>query len=184
MLKISQKFPVTEEEYVELNDKFGQLCNYVSWQLIKKNSNNNHTDEFDDIVQELRIKLLTAGSYYKRQVYIENCFKVVRKYANDDFTRMMLDELEYLWKNKTRHGANRQKFGELQETLLEDLLNMVPNEEIPSKDAKLKIDSKFSTYCKAIAWNCQKTMGKRITKEKAFRSQIASLSEFEYLATI
>ena len=70
MKSIFTQFPVTSEEYEKLDEKFGDLCEYAAWQLIKKNSRNNHTDEQTDISQELRIALIRAGSYYKRQVYI------------------------------------------------------------------------------------------------------------------
>ena len=59
----------------------------------------------------------------------------------------------------------------------------VPKEEKPDKEAALKIDSKFATYCKAIVWNGQKSMGKKITREKSIRSGMVSLSEFDYLQT-
>ena len=58
---------------------------------------------------------------------------------------------------------------------------IVPLGVRPSKKQKLKFDTKFTTYCKAIAWNTQKSMGKKITKEKSIRSGQVSLSEFSYL---
>jgi len=53
--------------------------------------------------------------------------------------------------------------------------------ERPDRFAPLSIDSKFATYCKAIVWNGQKSMGKKITREKSIRSGMVSLSEFDYL---
>jgi len=73
---ITEQFPVGEQEYLELDKKFGNLANYAGWQLIKKNNRNNHTDSHEDVAQELRIALLQAGSYYKRQVYIESCLSL------------------------------------------------------------------------------------------------------------
>ena len=92
--------------------------------------------------------------------------------------------LQNLWNNRTRHGANRQKFGPIQEKLLDELIKKyVPKDIRPSKTESLKIDTKFSTYCKAIVWNGQKSMGKKITREKAIRSGLVSLSEYDYLGT-
>ena len=71
MRSICIDFRISDEEYLELEKEFGKLTKYASWQLLRKNTKNNHTDEFDDINQELLISLLRAGSYYKRQVYIE-----------------------------------------------------------------------------------------------------------------
>jgi hypothetical protein len=43
------------------------------------------------------------------------------------------------------------------------------------------MDSKFATYCKAITWNAQKSLGKKITREKSIRTGMVSLSEYDYL---
>ncbi len=179
---ISSNFPITEAEYAQLDNKLGSLCEYIAWQLIKKNSRNNHTDEQVDIAQELRISLIRAGSYYKRQIYIELCLDLCKTYAKDSFMKELVAELQDLWDNKTRHGANKQKFGPHQEEMLERMVRkIVPKKKRPSKTELLTIDSKFMTYCKAIMWNAQKTMGKKITREKPIRGNICSLSEFDYL---
>ena len=180
-IEICGKFPVTEEEYALLEKKFGQLTEYIAWGLIKKNTRNSHTDEQQDISQELKIAMLRAGSYYKRQTYIEACLDVCEQYAKDKFTKLIIQQLRHLWNNKTRHGAGRQKFGCPQEILLDDLVKkIVPVRERPLKTEPLKIDGKFSVYLKSITWNAQKSMGKKITREKDFRNSI-SLSEFDYL---
>ena len=105
-----------------------------------------------------------------------------KKYAKDRFLKRLVRELQQLWDNKTRHGANRQKFGPYQEKLLGKLVRtLVPARERPSKKAPLRLDTKFRTYCKAIIWNAQKSMGKKITREKVIRTGQVSLSEFDYL---
>jgi hypothetical protein len=183
MNNISSNFPVTNEEYLELNDRFGKLAEYAAWQLIKANSRNNHTDSQEDVAQELRISLLRAGSYYKRQIYIETCLELCWKYARDKFILRIVEELIELWKNKTRHGANRQKFGPHQEKLLYLLTKrLVPKKHWPSPQAPLKFDARFTTYCKNITWNQQKSLGKKITRERCIRSGLTSLSNYDYLA--
>lgn len=182
MKMIQDSFPVTEEEYLMLDKKFGELCEYQAWQLIKKNTRNNHTDSQEDIAQDMRIALLRAASYYKRQCYIEACLDLCKKYAKDAVIKSVLKQLVNLWKNKTRHGANKQKFGPQQEKVLNKMVkSIVPLKERPNKKAPLKMDSKFTTYCKAITWNAQKSLGKRITREKSIRTGMVSLSEFDYL---
>ncbi len=182
MQNITTNFPISNEEYLDLEKAFGQLTKYASWQLLRKNAKNNHTDDFEDINQELIMSLIRAGSYYKRQVYIEQCFEVAKKYVKDQFICKLLEGLENLWRNRTRHGANRQKYGEYQEDLLYRIVKkFVPPSERPKKNSPLKIDNKFATYCKAIAWNAQKSLGRKITKEKSIRAGIASLSDFDYL---
>lgn len=182
MRSIIHDFPVTNEEFNLLDNKFTKLCWHAAHELKKKNSRNNYTDDPEDIKQELIMSMLRAGSYYKRQVYIEKCLAVSKKYATDHLMENIVQELESLWANRTRHGANRQKFGVFQEQLLQKIVRkIVPASERPDKKDNLKIDAKFSTYCKAIVWNGQKSMGKKITREKSIRSGQVSLSEFDYL---
>ena len=182
MKEIQNSFPVTEEEYQILNEKFGELCEYQAWQLLKKNTKNNHTDSQEDIAQDMRMALLRAASYYKRQCYIEFSLNVCKKYAEDDFIKAMVNKLIDLWKNKTRHGANRQKFGPHQEKMLDKLVKcLVPLGERPNRKKSLNMDTKFITYCKAITWNAQKALGKRITREKTIRTGMVSISEYDYL---
>lgn len=223
---ICENFPITDPEYKNLESEFGQLTKYAAWQLLKKNAKNNHTDDFDDINQELLMSIIRAGSYYKRQVYIEQCiiksiehvggFKAVELLnyvisiskpddflkheakaaikripaykedvtSTDEFLIFVLQELVNLWHNRTRHGANRQKFGNFQERLLERIVRQgVPRELRPTKKQLLKIDVKFATYCKAITWNAQKSMGRKITREKSIRTGLVSLSEYDYLGS-
>ena len=179
---ILKSFPISAEEYETLDKKYGQLCEYAAWQLYKKNSRSNHTDDQTDVAQELRISLLTAGSYFKRQVYIERCLELCQQYAKDAFTKEVIGTLSNLWLRKTHHGANRQKFGPYQERMLDRLVRkIVPRAVRPSKNAPLLFNTKFNTYCKAITWNRQKTLGKCYTREKPIRDQMVSLSEFDYL---
>lgn len=183
MLEICNNFRINEEEFRELDKKFGKLCWHAAHELKKKNTKNNYTDDPEDIKQELQMSMLRAGSYYKRQLYIEKCLNSIKKYTSDFFILKIVKELDSLWKNRTRHGANRQKFGSYQEKILEKLIKKyVPLSERPNKNQNLKIDSKFSTYCKAIVWNGQKSMGKKITREKSVRSGMVSISEYDYLA--
>jgi hypothetical protein len=180
---ICDNFPISNEEYMKLEESFGQLTKYASWQLLRKNTKNNHTDDFDDINQELIMSLIRAGSYYKRQIYIEKCLEVAKFYVKDVFIIKIVQELDNLWQNRTRHGANRQKFGQPQEQLLNQVMKkFVPPSTRPDKNALLKIDNKFSTYCKAITWNAQKSMGRKITKEKSIRAGSISLGDYDYLA--
>lgn len=185
MSSVISAYPITSEEYSVLENKFEKLCHYQSWQLLRKNSKNNHTNEEEDVVQEMRLALISSACYYKRQVYIEKCLEAVFKYVNDYFVLQIVNELNDLWKNRTRHGANRQKFGEYQESVLFDIVNnYVPLSDRPDRNSPLVLDKKFNTYCKAITWNKQKSIGKKITKEKSFRAGMTSLSEFDYLASI
>jgi len=184
MKEIYKRFPITDNEYSKLKTLLDKLAHDVSWKLLGKNTRNNHTEEEEDIFQEVSISMLTAGTYYKRQVYIESCLELCKTYSikEDVFIAKIVERLVWLWKNKTRHGANRQKFGPHQELILEKMTKMlVPSSKRPSKKAPLIIDSKFKTYCKSIMWNRGKAMGKRITREKGIRGGLVSLSEFDYL---
>ncbi len=182
MKSILDAWKVTPEEFTKLDKAFGKLCYYAAWQLSRKNTKNNHQNDLEDFYQSLVFSLLRAGSYTKRQVYIEHCLAACADYVKDDFCRKILDNLQGLWNNRTRHGANRQKFGPRQERMLDKLVaRVVPASERPSKERALEIDAKFTRYCKQIVWNEQRSMGKKITREKPLRCGMVSLSEFNYL---
>ena len=179
---ISKTFPITEKEYEALNKKFGKLCYYASWQLHRKNSNNNHDYEIEDFQQELMISVLRAGSYYKRQCYIEECFNCIKDNTKNKLILKSLSKLFKLWLNRTKHGANRQLFGIPEEKTLEKLVRMTVSKKLrPKKDANLIMDTKFDTYAKQILWNAQRSLGKKISKERPIRSGQVSLSDFDYL---
>lgn len=181
---IFRSFPLTNEEYQELERRFGDLCKFQSWQLKRKNVKNNPGFDLDDFIQDQRMALLTAGCYYKRQTYIESCLELAEKHAEDSFTKQIIRELQSLWKNRKRHGANRQKFGDHQERLLARVVRqVVPRHLWPRKNRPLEIDKKFIGYCKSITWNKQKSIGRKISKDRCFRSGLVSLSEFDYLGS-
>lgn len=180
---IFNSFEVTNDEYEDLDREFGNLCYKAAWELKRKNFKNNYTDDIDDIVQDLKWYMSRACVYTKRQRYIEDVFKIVEKYCLDEFVILIISELNGLWKNKTRHGANKQKFGEYQESVLDSILkSYVPENLRPDKRSRIDIDTRFSIYCKAVIWNRSKNLGKKITRERGIRSGLVSLSEHSYLA--
>src|SRR5690606_2956591 len=118
--------------------------------------------------QEMRMALLRAASYYKRQTYIEKCLELCNEHAKDDFIKKIIEGLNDLWNNRRRHGASKQKFGVYQEKMLDKLTRcLVPQRVRPSKNKPLQIDDKFETYAKQVTWNSLKSLGKKITREKA-----------------
>lgn len=180
---IFDEFKISDEEYAELDQEFGKLCYKAAWELKRKNFKNNYTDEIEDIVQDLRWSMSRACIYTKRQRYIEESLQAIKTYCNDEFIAEIVAELNNLWDNKTRHGANKQKFGEYQEEILNTLLNnYVPEDNRPDKKTRLQVDAKFSNYCKTVIWNRSKNLGKKITRERSIRSGLVSLSEFSFYA--
>lgn len=171
---IIKTFSINNDEFEELLDEYGKLANWQSWRLIKHNTKNNHTEDFDDVNQEQLIALIKAGAYYKRQIYIESCLSILKRHIKDPFLRLIVDNLSFLWFD----SSNKYKFGVYQEELLEKLIQNIPEEKKPKKNKRLKIDAEFANYCKAITWNRQKALGKKITKEKAIRCGTVSISEF------
>lgn len=184
MKGVEYEWPISNEEYLVLEKEFIKLCHKQAWILLGMNWNNNCSDEQEDIVQDLRIAMMKAASYYKRQTYIEKCFEVLNDNIEDELVLKILGELEDLWENKTRHGANRQKFGNYQEAILENLVKKYISKKMrPDKNAILKFDSKFKKYCKQITWNALRQKGKKITREKFWRTSLCSLSEFDYMGS-
>jgi hypothetical protein len=73
-------------------------------------------------------------------------------------------------------------FGPPEEKILDRLARMaVPKKLRPRKDSDLIMDTKFDTYAKQILWNAQRSIGKKISKERPLRSGQVSLSDFDYL---
>lgn len=175
---IFNNFQITEEEYQELEKELGNLCHFIAWDLKKRNSKSNLTDEQEDIAQEMRWSICHAGVYTKRQRYIEDCIKKLREIVSDHCLLWTLDELQELWDNRTRHGANKQRFGVWQENVLAMFVQAhIPVEERPDKKRKLQIDKKFVKYCKSIVWNKSKNLGKKISRDRCIRFGQVSLSE-------
>lgn len=182
---IVNAFPISGPEYEELEKKFGKLAYYAAWQLKKKNSKNCSVNDPEDDVQDLRIALLRAGSYFKRQTYIEDCFACLESNVQDKFIQRLLFDLRDLWENRRRHGANRQKFGEFQELVLDRLIRKyIPKDRRPDRNKPLQVDAKFTRYCKQIVWNQQRSLGKQIKRESPLRKGLVSLSEFDHLGAL
>ena len=124
-------------------------------------------------------KVTTSIDSTKKKIGAE--FKLTLKTDVDTFSKVkfpngkFFGNLEVLesYKIDTIRKGNRYEL----------IKKYVPKDIRPSKTESLKIDTKFSTYCKAIVWNGQKSMGKKITREKAIRSGLVSLSEYDYLGT-
>lgn len=181
---IFRSFSLSNSEFQALYKKFNYLAKFAAWQLIKKNVRNNHTDELEDIEQDLLIAILRSAVYYKRQVYIESCLDAGLKHVKDKFTSQLVNRLAKLWDSRKKHGANKQRFGESQEKILECIIkNFVPIQFRPDPKKPLIIDSEFATYCKSITWNQQRAMGRKITKERGIRSSMVSLGDYSYLAS-
>ena len=111
--------------------------------------------------------------------------KAVRQNVKDVNVIIELDKLEDLWRSRTHHGANKQRFGLPQEVALDELVSRnVPEEDRPKKNKQLEFNSRFATYVKSVIWNRTKSLGKNISKLKGLRSGMVSLSEYEHMASL
>ena len=106
MLDICNNFRINEKEFNELEKKFGKLCWHAAHELKRKNIHNNFTDEAEDIKQELQMSMLRAGSYYKRQIYIEKSLNLAKKYAKDKFVRKEIIDLNEIEQDTERADRN------------------------------------------------------------------------------
>jgi len=179
---IFKRFEVTNEDYLLLEKNFDKLCKFVAWRLKQSNARNNCTDELDDFIQDMRIAVLYAGAYYKRQTYIEECLTLLAKHLKDRFLRLMLMELISRWENKGKSGEERERFDVYHEEILENLVKEnIPDKIRPSRKRPLVIDKRFPIYCKNIIWNKKKAVGRKITKERSLRGGLVSLTQFAYI---
>lgn len=177
---ILRNYPVSNEEYAELETSFDKLCMFAAHQLLNGNLKNNHTDELDDVIQSLRWAVVNAACYYKRQQYLEDCFKVYKEHITNKKALKTLSMLEDLWRNRTK---KRQRFTEQNEMELDQLLNEYVKKEFrPNKNAPLVIDNRFKIYAKSCMWNFVRSIGKGITKMKSLRSKMVSLSQYDHVS--
>lgn len=183
-LKLISRFKVTDKEWLMLEKSFGKLCVFQTNDFLSRNTKTNHTDDYEDVLQEAKQAVLIAALYHKRQTYIKKCIDVLCEYEMDKNDSTIFEKLKNDWENKTKHGAKRQRFGIKQEISLDNLVQKyVPNDKKPDPKSELEVDFKFAKYCKQISWNRLKTMGKKITKERSIRSGSVSINEFDYVAS-
>ena len=64
-----------------------------------------------------------TGSYLAKLLLEKNyiVYGIKRRTSTINNSTSRLEELINLWKNRTRHGANRQTFGDYQELVLEKI---------------------------------------------------------------
>lgn len=182
-LYIQKKYRITDKEYNLLHEKFGKLCWFAASKLTA--SNRRSDEDLQDYHSEIVLGMFRAGSYYKRQVFIENVFDYLRsckKYmCADDID--MLAGFQNKWKKKS-------EFLETDENELVLFLERfkIYNDDInrsgpcyPNQNSQLKIDNKFKVYCKAIIWNTTKSLGQHISKENETKMKEVSLDEWSFL---
>jgi hypothetical protein len=179
---IFRSFKLTDAEFEMLRKKFGDLCKYEAWQLLRKNLKNNHTDELEDIEQDLLLAMAKAGIYYKRQTYIEECIRQAKKHVKDPFLSKMVVSLSNLWDRRKFHGASRQTFGQKQERVLNQIISTLPFDQRPNPKKPLVMCDELIIYCKGITWNQQRALGRKISKERSIRTGCVSLSEYNFLS--
>ena len=160
-------FHLTNEEFAAIEEKFGKLIYFQAHNLQNRNLDSNIS--YSDITQEIWMSACQAVSYYKRQVYINNCFKVLEKYKIGGNIMCNTKDLKSRWKNRKHHGAGRSTFSKVQEQQIDALMSLnIPLKDRPNKSEKLKMDSDFSVYFKAVTWNSTKKVGRELTKIKQF----------------
>jgi hypothetical protein len=132
----------------------------------------NLSEQEEDIYQELRIAMLKAASYYKRQTWVEACLESLP----DSPAKQRLTDR---WDGRAHHKRGAS-FGECEEQELKRLVEQTS--ERPSPHTPLVIDATCRTYIKSIIWNHKKHLGKRISRETPLRAGCVSLSEHQFLS--
>ncbi len=183
---IQKRYPISNDEYKVLDDKYDKLCWFAANGLAR--SNKKSEEDLQDYHSDIQIGMFRAGSYYKRQCFLEATFS----YLNNCKLFMDSNEIEELTvlKNTWSNHKTRSSFGKPQENELIVLLNKFEGVaynsdsnkiDIPDINTSLRFDRNFEVYCKAIIWNTKKSLGQQISKENANRNNEISLSEWEFL---
>jgi len=183
---IQKRYPISDAEYRILEEKYDKLCWFAANSLAR--SNKKSEEDLQDYHSDIQIGMFRAGSYYKRQCFLESIFAYL-KHCKVFMEPEEIQELSILRKTWSSHKT-RSSFGEVQEDKLIEILNKYKGvackpggEKIPIPDinAALKFDPNFGVYCKAIIWNTKKSLGQQISKENANRNNEISLSEYDFL---
>lgn len=176
-LYIQKKYPVTNEEFEVLEKKYGKLCWFAASNLTY--SNRKSEEDLQDFHSEILIGMFRAGSYYKRQTFIENVFEYLDKCKiyMEPIDISSLQTLKNTWKRKA-------DFNETHEVIIREILKKYEdaiNEDAPKDNLTLQFDEKFEIYCKSIIWNTKKSLGQSISKENKYKCKEISLDEWEFL---
>jgi hypothetical protein len=171
-LYIQKRFPITEDEFNKLEEKYGKLCWFAANKLAA--SQHRSPEDLDDFHSEIQIGMCRAGSYFKRQTFIENAFQFLRSQELSKSDKKEFDDIENLWNTK------KSRFGIKEEDNLRSILDNY-NEKDFDYSIPLDFDEKFKVYCKAIIWNTYKALGQQMSKENSVRSSEISLDEWPFL---
>lgn len=176
-LYIQKRYPITNEEFEVLEKKYGKLCWFAASKLAS--SNKKSEEDLQDFHSEILIGMFRAGSYYKRQTFIEN----VLEYLNKCRVYMSAEDLTSL-KMLIKTWDRKADFTEIHEVIIRDILAKYQDaiaDKTPSDTFTLQFNEKFEVYCKAIIWNTKKSLGQSISKENEHRCQEVSLDEWGFL---
>jgi len=176
-LYIQKRYPITNQEFEVLEEKYGKLCWYAATNLAFTNGKSEEDRQY--FHSEILIGIFRAGSYYKRQTFIENVFEYLDKYK-DEMESSDIFNLEKL-KDTWKHKAN---FTETHEIIIREILKKYENiskEECPKDNFSLIFDDKFEIYCKAIIWNTKKSLGQAISKDNENRRKEVSFDDCQFL---
>lgn len=169
---IQKNYPVTDDEYCVLDKKYGKLC----WDAARKLANKNKSDQhsLEDFHSEVVLGMCRGGSYYKRQIFIEECFDGLDNKIYMDFKDIdVFTNLKKIWKKrKGRFCIKEEKY----------LCELISKYNCDVFVKNLTFDRKFEVYCKAIIWNTAKNIGQNITQKRKYVKSEISLDEWAFLA--
>ena len=194
-LYIQKRYPVTDAEFEVLDEKYGKLCWFAASKLAS--ANRKSEEDLQDFHSEILIGMFRAGSYYKRQTFIESTFKYLDKsrvfMSSEDLADLNL--LQKMWYQRKAY------FTEIHEVLIREVLGKYTDaleEKTPSDKEPLEFNpanqktyvnangetkkvNPFEVYCKAIIWNTKKSLGQAISKENEHKCKEVSLDEWNFL---
>jgi hypothetical protein len=173
-LFIQKRYPISDQEYGELDKKYGKLCWFAASKLAGKQ--HRTPEDLDDFHAEIQIGMCRAGSYYKRQTFIEKAFDYLDQHKLSKDDKSKINDLKEIWFTK------KSAFTEDKEDILRAILDSKQKEtkEIDG-NVSLEFDEKFKIYCKAIIWNTAKALGQQISKENSARASEMSLDECPFI---
>lgn len=175
---IHKEYSIGSEEWELLEKRLGNLCRKITWQLLRQNHIAN-SDNFEIWNTEIQMALVRAACYYKRQCYLKKALSALEsiKGRMNEQDRIEAEALLSRWRSRPKNGEPR--FSREHEKRLAKLLAKSAAESAPKKES-LVFDREFEPYAKRIIWNAQKTLGRKMSKQKQ-EATMLSLDDLAFL---
>ena len=174
-MNTTSSFCITSTEYIQIKDKIGDLPWTIGWQFLRQSPPNAHTEEIEDLSQDVWLSICGAVHCIKRQKYVKEAFKLIEKFNPNNKEKQRLEDR---WNH--RAGTGKKSFHIEEELELRNLVNQtIPKEIRPDPYLELKINDKILPYLKSAMYNKSKRKIGTNIKERPLRKSSISIQTLQ-----